>query len=772
MQPTADTQPQSPWHARGWHYRKRITVDRTMVAGTATLNDLPVLICLAHPALRTAQLGSGPVSSQGGGHVAHADGADLHFVTADGAPLAAEIQRYVPTTGELRAWVKLPELPAEADSVIYLYYGNSEAHHTEGPSGVWDAGYRLVLHVDPAHEQQRDSSAYGHAGRMQRTEGCGDHISVSHAAGLDIAEAITVEAWVAAEDKRRADAVQSLVSKWRLLPAFDTFNAYDAGHTDGLQTQGFFGAVFDGRYVYFSPAFDGSVNHGRVLRYDTHGHFDDPVSWSAYDAGDTSGLRTRGYYGAVYDGRYVTFVPRLDRNFTPEVEHHSRILRYDTRGEFKEPTSWRAHDAGDRVSHQSAAFDGRYAYFCPGYEHFQHPAEAAQSTQWGNVAPTRPASVRGSGRFLRYDTHGDFDDPTSYVCYDASHTSGLVTKCYDGAIFDGRYVYFVPLESMNVVLRYDTQADYCHPDSWVAFDAAAALGLHRGWAVGAIFDGRYVYIVPYSDGVVVRYDTRGNFLDAGSWQTYDAGATGGLDSKGYDGAVFDGKYVYFIPFYRGRDLKTDFHACVLRYDTACDFHDPLAWAAHDAEGVDGVRAVGFNGGTFDGRFMYCSPWRDGVKDDGLPSAHGRVLRYDTTGSGASFSLRYDDCGHNGGLTAALPGPTFLVNTERGALNARASRTLRPGWHHLAGVYDGRQVSLVIDGELAGRRDGSGRIQTCDADVFIGRIQDGLGHFGGRILEVRISNTARSLDWLRSEYRNLNENARYVRIGEEECDTDR
>jgi hypothetical protein len=270
--------------------------------------------------------------------------------------------------------------------------------------------------------------------------------------------------------------------------------------------------------------------------------------------------------------------------------------------------------------------------------------------------------------------------------------------------------------------------------------------------------------------VVVRYDTRGNFQDPDSWAAYDAGFAGGIDTKGYDGAVFDGKYVYFIPFYRGRDLKTDFHARVLRYDTTRDFFDPSAWAGHDAEDVSGVRAVGFNGGTFDGRFMYCSPWRDGVKDDGLPSAHGCVLRYDTTGTGASFSLRYDDCGHNGGLTAALPGATFLVNTAGGALNARASRTLQPGWHHLVGVYDGQRIALLIDGEVAGERSGSGKIQTCGADVLIGRLQDGLGYFDGRILEVRISAVARSRDWIRTEYRNLSQNARYVKVGEEEVHT--
>jgi Concanavalin A-like lectin/glucanases superfamily/Domain of unknown function (DUF2341) len=767
MQSTTHINLSLPWYDPAWQYRKRITIDRAMVAG-ARLTGFPVLVTVIHPELRT---------TAHGGHVVQPNGEDLRFVDVHGQPLECEIQRYDPATGRLRAWVRMPALPHDEGSPIHLYYGNPHARRGDLVE-VWDTGYRLVLHIDPAADRQRDSSAHQNDGQLQqvplaatrdsRGQG-GDFVVVSHSSSLEIENAITVEAWVVTE-QARAEALQSLVSKWTSLSSFDTFDAYDAGNTDGLRTQGFFGAVFDGRYVYFSPAYDGTANHGRVLRYDTHGTFDEPRSWSAYDAGDTDGLRTRGYYGAVYDGRYVYFVPRLDKNFTPEVTHHSRILRYDTQGDFKDPTSWRAHDAGEPASHQSAAFDGRYIYFCPGYEHprprrargLRNVEGVPKHAQLGNVVP--------SGRMLRYDTQGDFNDPRSYTVYDASCTSGLATTCYDGAAFDGRYVYFAPLETQNVVLRYDTHADFCQSDGWQAFDTAAALGLGRGWSVGMIFDGRYMYVVPYSNGVVVRYDTCGNFQDAESWAAYDAGFADGIDTKGYDGAVFDGKYLYFIPFYRGRDLKTDFHARVLRYDTTMGFQDPAAWAGHDAEGVSGVRAIGFNGGTFDGRFMYCSPWRDGVKDDGLPSAHGRVLRYDTTGAGASFSLRYDDCGHNGGLTTALPGATFLVNTAGGALNARASKTLDPGWHHLVGVYDGQRIALLIDGEVAGERPGSGKIQTCDADVLIGRLQDGLGYFDGRILEVRISAIARSRDWIQTEYRNLSQNARYVKVGEEESQT--
>lgn len=713
------------WFDPAWKYRRKISLARDCVANQDQF-DFPVWVVMTDPALR---------SLEHGGHVAKVSGADFLFVLVeDSIKLAHEIEQYVPETGLLRAWVKIPRLSQAKDTVFYLYYGNTQEIYNPDPASVW-ADDTLVWHGAKTNQERR---------------------ILSHNLNSS-PQSLTVEVWVKAEEVQ-AEVFQALVSKWAYLPTLDSFEAYDAGATDGLVTKGYFGAVFDGRYVYFAPAYDGTGNHGRVLRFDTHGHFREPASWSAYDAGETSGLSSKGYYGGVFDGRFVYFVPRLDKNFTPEVTHHSRVLRYDTTLEFKDSRSWQAQDAGNPVSYQGAAFDGRYIYFCPGYEHVSTPADD-KNYQWSGVTV--------SGKVLRYDTHGDFTAAASYSTYDASQTSGLETRCYDGAVFDGRYIYFVPLESLGLVLRYDTQGDFMNPVSWTAYDVRQTSGYEPGWCVGAIFDGRYLYLVPYSNGVVVRYDTWGDFNAPGCWLAYDAQHTAGLDARGYDGAVFDGKYIYFIPFHQGQDGSGGFHAQVLRYDTAQNFTDAAAWSAADAAGTGGLNPVGFNGGAFDGRYLYCAPWRDGVQPNGLPAAHGRVLRYDTTGSLASFSLRFTDCGHNGGLCGAVPGPAFLVNTDRGVLNIQAHRTLSPGWHHLAGVYDGAKISLVIDGVVINQRNGSGTIQANETDVIVGQTQEGLGHFRGLIEQVRVSSTARSVDWLRTAYRNLSDPAAFCRVGFEE-----
>ena len=209
---------------------------------------------------------------------------------------------------------------------------------------------------------------------------------------LPATEALTVAARVHIP-VARAEALQPLVSQWHPRTDFNAFTAYDAGHTDGLSTNGYFGAGGDGRYVYFCPVRDHQDRysvHGHVLRYDTQAPFHSAAAWTAYDAGYTDGLRTVGFYGGAFDGRYVYFNPRDDGH-----SHHTRLLRYDTHGDFKAPDSWAAHDAEFPHSGQGLAFDGRHLYFCPGYT-------TAPDVDRAN--PSASLDNEPSGQILRYDT--------------------------------------------------------------------------------------------------------------------------------------------------------------------------------------------------------------------------------------------------------------------------------------------------------------------------------------------------------------------------------
>src|SRR5262249_15598737 len=146
-----------------------------------------------------------------------------------------------------------------------------------------------------------------------------------------------------------------------------------------------------------------------------------------------------------------------------------------------------------------------------------------------------------------------------WLAYNAGSTDSLHVSAYQGGVFDGRYIYFVPTYigagSGGVVLRYDTQSPFSTSSSWHAYDAGTTSGLNSKGYVGAVFDGHYIYFVPYyggggfSHGVVLRYDTQASFTTPSSWSAYDAGSTDGLVTRGYNGAVFDGRYICFVPYW-------------------------------------------------------------------------------------------------------------------------------------------------------------------------------------------------------------------------------
>lgn len=210
--------------------------------------------------------------------------------------------------------------------------------------------------------------------------------------------------------------------------------------------------------------------------------------------------------------------------------------------------------------------------------------------------------------------------------WDASATDGLNCKGYSGLVSDGEYIYFSPnFDGANYhgrVLRLKIYSVFKSAASWEAYDAGAIDSLTcKGFFGNPIFDGQFVYFIPYKNsvyhGVVLRYDTSKPFKTASSWAAFDAGAIGGLVTKGYIGAAFDGQFIYFAPNYNG----SAYHGVVLRFDTTKPFKVASSWAAFDAGAIGGLVTKGFWGAAIDDDFVYFSP------NQNLSGWHGNVLRY-------------------------------------------------------------------------------------------------------------------------------------------------
>jgi hypothetical protein len=161
-EPTATPSPSpspspSPGVITDYAYRKSIAIDHTRVglAGTdrETLTNFPLLVSVVDADLRSSP----------GGHVSDPSGGDIAFYAVDddtcgGAGLSPceidhEIEGYDPATGQLVAWIRVPQVATAnpfvtTDSVIYLYYGNPDlAASAENSSGVWGEHYQGVWHL-------------------------------------------------------------------------------------------------------------------------------------------------------------------------------------------------------------------------------------------------------------------------------------------------------------------------------------------------------------------------------------------------------------------------------------------------------------------------------------------------------------------------------------------------------------------------------------------------------------------------------------------------
>lgn len=108
--------------------RRLITLDNS--DGGQELTDFPVLIRLA-------------LDDREG---INADGSDLVFVADDQQTiLSHEIERFR-NGSEAQVWVRMPSIPANGTTRIFMYYGFTDEDLGENSTDVWIDGFEVVLH--------------------------------------------------------------------------------------------------------------------------------------------------------------------------------------------------------------------------------------------------------------------------------------------------------------------------------------------------------------------------------------------------------------------------------------------------------------------------------------------------------------------------------------------------------------------------------------------------------------------------------------------------
>lgn len=143
---------------------------------------------------------------------AQPDAGDLVFTADDGTTtLDHELERYVASTGELVAWVRVPELAGT--TTLYVYYGGPPVPATDTP---WTDAYGAVWHLGGASvASEPDSTRHGNtlsagtadapgsvagvAGLARSFDGDGDELTATDHATLDVTDpggSLTYSLWV------------------------------------------------------------------------------------------------------------------------------------------------------------------------------------------------------------------------------------------------------------------------------------------------------------------------------------------------------------------------------------------------------------------------------------------------------------------------------------------------------------------------------------------------------------------------------------------------
>lgn len=279
------------WYTTGgtWSYRKVITINNSKVEGTSDLASFPILVDLTD-----ADLAS----------YAQADGDDILFTSSDGTTkLDHEIELYTTATGRLTAWVRIPTLDFDNDTIVYMYYGNGAASSQQNATGVWDSNYKGVWHLSEApSNNNQDSTSNNNDGSPQGMES-GDqvtgqidgsltfdgsdteYVNITDHNSLDISSSLSVCAWINPSALPGASAYDGIFNKggsgeaaglnhnWYFVAAKDVFVTGD-GVAWGFENNA--GSNFQatdnnftmtlGTFYYYCGVFDDSANTVTLYR--------------------------------------------------------------------------------------------------------------------------------------------------------------------------------------------------------------------------------------------------------------------------------------------------------------------------------------------------------------------------------------------------------------------------------------------------------------------------------------------------------------------------
>lgn len=187
--------------------KKRICTNPDKVSGSNDLADFPIYVDYTNADLKT---------DANGGKVQSSVGNDIVFTNTNNELLSFQLQEFDGSTGQVKAWVKLPQVKTSDSTCFLLQYGSFDTASSKESDATWSSDYKAVYHFEDYNDatvNKNDGTNNGGSlsnavlGNGVCLDGNDDYVFVGDDNSLDFGgKTITLSAWVKIDMPHSNDA--------------------------------------------------------------------------------------------------------------------------------------------------------------------------------------------------------------------------------------------------------------------------------------------------------------------------------------------------------------------------------------------------------------------------------------------------------------------------------------------------------------------------------------------------------------------------------------
>ncbi|GAA0361825.1 S-layer homology domain-containing protein [Bacillus horti] len=165
-------------------------------------------------------------------------------------------------------------------------------------------------------------------------------------------------------------------------------------------------------------------------------------------------------------------------------------------------------------------------------------------------------------------------------------------QAFSGAVFDGEYIWMIPYRAGQVVRFHPETGQMIAYGGWPAGYAPGPDHFANGAFHSGVFDGESIWLIPYDANMVVQLDPL-----TGEMQGYDAWPDDVGESYKFSGGYFDGESIILVP--HNSKVLVELNPATGEMEGYDSWPDDFQW---------GLNGAAFAASVFDGENVWMLPY--------------------------------------------------------------------------------------------------------------------------------------------------------------------